>query len=1056
MTDKFNKKIDEDIKEEEIEEEEAINQIQEEFYEEQGDQEYEEQVNQEEDHVFEVAFDIQMQNGSYILLMGKTDENKLIFRLVDKEDETKPFYQNEFSLEELKEISSFFNNFNDENNDIDTIIKCLSENEKEISIIDDDCIKLAIIINGEETSENVDFILHKITFIIDGDEEEQNIENIQNDNEDANPQNGKEYIDEVKEEVVEEDMDNIGNEEGLPVAGNENGEIGNDVDIEKENLEYEDNNIQSSQQFKGNLTSESSLKRDNIKNLGETGLQTIIEDINENAKGSTPVKEPCPENNRKITIINEEKEEKNNEQKENDIENSKISMVIEELKDNLDSLGGAMNYIEQNEQEQNDNENGNEIINNDNNYSEDLLNFKNEIKKTINSLTDNFNSQLKRQNDYFLKAQKDIKEANKKKIEEIKKELNKKNDELNDIKKLLEEKICLLEKNYKDDINKLNEELKNIKNDSINNSNSSNRNIYSYVDKIKQDINSKINENSQKIATMKNEVNNINKNNRGYDNINTNIKTFFDKINNLENRLRINDENLKSNNNSINDKLKIIENKLKNADNNEKKILLDKINNLENKLKNFDNIINTLKKNNQNVTPFNDKGISDKINNLEKTINDIKENNNKNELNQKKNMDEIINSELITKVDNLVNWSKTIDNDFQKIETEMKSNDNYLDDVERRMVKLENKIAQRNILKESLDDQRDKENREMFQKVLTNNEVDIRDINININNNKSTVIKKLKKTKMTKSQNNFGEKQKNNDNENNAKNYRIIRVIEDNQFLSKKYESQTYNRGNITSPHSMNRIDLKQNNNLDKSDDYDIVTRPRSRSKELKKKQQKYKKEYENFSDSYPSKKKISKPKSMHSNEFERGINQSKIIQYDDIIFLENRIQKIYPKFNFNFNLVYRATDDGDRAADFHKKCDKIGPNVTFVKTKTGYVFGGFTVKNWEHLKRDINDKKPNLGSASRDSRAFGFCVNYQKIYKNEKPNEFAIWCNRNFGPTFKNNFFQIFDNFFKRGGYCSVKNNSHFGGQDHDYEISGGEPKFGVEELEVFEILFQ
>ena len=222
------------------------------------------------------------------------------------------------------------------------------------------------------------------------------------------------------------------------------------------------------------------------------------------------MKEPCPENNRKITIINEEKEEKNNEQKENDIENSKISMVIEELKDNLDSLGGAMNYIEQNEQEQNDNENGNEIINNDNNYSEDLLNFKNEIKKTINSLTDNFNSQLKRQNDYFLKAQKDIKEANKKKIEEIKKELNKKNDELNDIKKLLEEKICLLEKNYKDDINKLNEELKNIKNDSINNSNSSNRNIYSYVDKIKQDINSKINEAT---SSLNNIGNNLHRNN---------------------------------------------------------------------------------------------------------------------------------------------------------------------------------------------------------------------------------------------------------------------------------------------------------------------------------------------------------------------------------------------------------------------------------------------------------------------------------------------------------------------------------------------------------------
>ena len=202
MTDKFNDKINENFKEEEREderEEEDINQIHEEYYEEQGDQDYEEQANQEEGQVFEVAFDIQMQNGSYILLMGKTDENKLIFRLVDKEDEAKPFYQNEFSLEELKEISSFFNTFNDESNDIDTIIKYLSENEKEISIIDDDCIKLAIIINGEETPENIDFILHKITFIFDGEEEEQNIENIQSDKEDVNEQNRNENIAEVKD-----------------------------------------------------------------------------------------------------------------------------------------------------------------------------------------------------------------------------------------------------------------------------------------------------------------------------------------------------------------------------------------------------------------------------------------------------------------------------------------------------------------------------------------------------------------------------------------------------------------------------------------------------------------------------------------------------------------------------------------------------------------------------------------------------------------------------------------------------------------------------------------
>ena len=50
----------------------------------------------------------------------------------------------------------------------------------------------------------------------------------------------------------------------------------------------------------------------------------------------------------------------------------------------------------------------------------------------------------------------------------------------------------------------------------------------------------------------------------------------------------------------------------------------------------------------------------------------------------------------------------------------------------------------------------------------------------------------------------------------------------------------------------------------------------------------------------------------------------------------------------------------------------------------------------------------------------------------------------------------EIFDNCFKKGGYCSKKDNSHFGGQEYDYEISGGESKFAIDDIEVYEILFQ
>ena len=180
----------------------------------------------------------------------------------------------------------------------------------------------------------------------------------------------------------------------------------------------------------------------------------------------------------------------------------------------------------------------------------------------------------------------------------------------------------------------------------------------------------------------------------------------------------------------------------------------------------------------------------------------------------------------------------------------------------------------------------------------------------------------------------------------------------------------------------------------------------------------------------------------------------SKIVKFSDIIFLQKRIMQISQKIkDVYFSLRYRASEDGDKAANFHEKCDEIGPNIVLIKTGKGSLFGGFTFRNWKHLARDIDVNRPNLGSASRDSNAFGFNVNIQKIYNNVKPKEFAIWCNRNYGPTFKNNLFQIFDQSLKKGGYCNLRKNSNFGGQMFDYEISGGEARFKIEELEVFEV---
>ena len=1045
--------------------------IEEEEIEENGNQEeYEEevlnQVNEEDGQEFSVAFDIQINEGSFILLVGKTDEKKLILRLVDKEDDSKPFYQNEFSLEELREINSIFNNFNNENDIVNYIIKQLNESEKELEIIDDNNIKLSLLINENNNKTQIDFLLLKVAYVLEGEEEIQEITKEKNNiGTNIQKENGN-IIEEEGEERFEEEIANLEelNEEGIEEVENGNDQMDNNNDIdnaehmEEPNMEYSEENLEKSdKKEKGGVEKVINIKKNiiqeqiksPIKNISknENALQTIIEDTNENL-----IMSPESNKNRKeVLIINESKGQKEiqikkelfNPELENSTNDSKISKIIEQLKDNLDSFGGAMNYLEQ--EDDDDEENANEEE-----YKikkikkEDLNSFKNEILKTFEKLSENFNNQINKQNNYFTKIQNDLKEESENQIKQMKNELNKKDNQLNEVQNILNKKLSLLENN----INEINNELKikesNSRNKNLGKNEGVSENINKDIEKLKVDFNSKIKEIEQKI-------NDFNKNNKNNENLKTNINSFFEKLNNIDIRLKQSESKSLINNNSINNNINNLDNKIKNFESQlknieglkkvdkEKKLIIDKISNLENKSKIFENQINDLEKNNQNNSQ--DKQVFEKLNNLEKIVNEIKETRKKTEINLKKNIVEINNSDIINKVNNLINWANIFENKFLNIEKEIKNNNSNLEHLHKRL--------NGNSLKNDNEIKKDKNQNEIRQNV-SNYKSNLEEepkkekesSRENLNHRKIKKVKKIAKHII----NNSDSLQK----EIETKNYRIIK--QDNS-KSKKYNSQTFNKGNIISSHSVNKNNIKIHNSLEKANiEFQSLTRPRSKSKEHNKN-----KEIENLANNQSLKSKkyrdINPP---IPKEYENSISESKIVEYDDIIFVENRIKDIYPKSNIDFNLVYRASEDGDKSLDFHNKCDKIGPNLTVVKTKNGFIFGGFTVKNWEHLKRDININKPNLGSASRDSKAFGFCVNLQKIYNNERPDEFAIWCNRNFGPTFKNNFFQIFDNCFKKGGYCSVKNNSHFSGQEYDYEISGGESRFGVEDVEVYEILFQ
>ena len=176
----------------------------------------------------------------------------------------------------------------------------------------------------------------------------------------------------------------------------------------------------------------------------------------------------------------------------------------------------------------------------------------------------------------------------------------------------------------------------------------------------------------------------------------------------------------------------------------------------------------------------------------------------------------------------------------------------------------------------------------------------------------------------------------------------------------------------------------------------------------------------------------------------------------EDWKIIGDQLKKIDDKYNnIFFKLVYRATRDGDTSKDFHDKCDNIGPNITLIRTKDNHRFGGFTKFNWKHLSQNIKANNDEIGTGKKDKDAFCFSLDLKKIYPNSQMDKEAIFCCGKYGPTFCRNIFCLNDEMLSKGGYCMKKNTSYFMGQDDDYEISGGNRVFEVQDVEVLEIIF-
>ena len=168
------------------------------------------------------------------------------------------------------------------------------------------------------------------------------------------------------------------------------------------------------------------------------------------------------------------------------------------------------------------------------------------------------------------------------------------------------------------------------------------------------------------------------------------------------------------------------------------------------------------------------------------------------------------------------------------------------------------------------------------------------------------------------------------------------------------------------------------------------------------------------------------------------GIVSNIIRNEGELALITQRIQSYLNK-PINYNLLFFSRTDGDKAATFHKKCDKAKSSLVLIMDNDGNRFGGFTMRSWSG--KNIQKK---------DEKAFVFSVDKNKIFP-ILPDEVAIGCYPTFGPIFFGCQIRVYDNFFNKGGSTYLKGLNY--ATEEDYELTNGKQAYGIKELEVYEI---
>ena len=180
------------------------------------------------------------------------------------------------------------------------------------------------------------------------------------------------------------------------------------------------------------------------------------------------------------------------------------------------------------------------------------------------------------------------------------------------------------------------------------------------------------------------------------------------------------------------------------------------------------------------------------------------------------------------------------------------------------------------------------------------------------------------------------------------------------------------------------------------------------------------------------------------------GIDSEIIKQKEDLEFLTKRLinnDENLKQKKINYNLIYRATRDGDSSNSFHSRVDNKRSHLSIIETNKGLKFGVFIEQPLKHADKLFNDNK-----------SFVFSLNLKKIY-NAKYGANNINDYSNYLIDLYCQPIRIVENCLSNNNSftCSKSNaDNSYTGFEKDYELNNNEQYFLVKEMETFLIEFK